>query len=202
MNTLEFIVNKFKLNLLAHSPIKIRYLSREEFAQLLCTVGYRVGVEVGVKEGNFSKCLCINNPDLHLTSVDPYSMETNNGNFDSQEIADAMYRKACKNLKGYNCDLVRKTSAEASRDFADGSLDFVYIDGNHMYDYVFEDLSVWYPKVRVGGIMSGHDYLLRNPSCQVTEAVDDFMKQNSITPIIMFGSHMPERIKSWMWVKE
>jgi len=43
--------------------------------------------------------------------------------------------------------------------FQDNSLDFVYIDANHAYDYVVEDMEKWYPKVKNGGYLIGHDYL-------------------------------------------
>jgi hypothetical protein len=202
MNITEYIKSNWETRRFKNSPlVKICYLSREEFARILCVAEYKTGVEIGVMYGNFSECLCINNMNLYLTSIDPYSMIENNGNFDSQEIADSVYRKAYKKLSKYNCNLVRKTSIEASEDFFDASLDFVYIDGNHMYPKVFEDISVWYPKVRSGGMISGHDYMLRNSMCQVTEAVNDFVRQNKIAPLFIFGSHTSERIKSWMWVK-
>ena len=51
------------------------------------------------------------------------------------------------------------TSEQASNLFADNSLDFVYIDGNHKYEYVLQDLNLWYPKVKQGGYLMGDDYL-------------------------------------------
>jgi len=54
--------------------------------------------------------------------------------------------------------IVRATSAAASELFADESLDFVYIDANHAYLHVLEDLRLWTPKVRSGGLVAGHDY--------------------------------------------
>ena len=43
--------------------------------------------------------------------------------------------------------------------FEDESLDFIYIDANHAYDFVVEDINLWFPKLKKGGIFSGHDYL-------------------------------------------
>jgi predicted O-methyltransferase YrrM len=48
-------------------------------------------------------------------------------------------------------------STEASRLFPDGSVDLVFIDGNHGYSAVKEDIAAWLPKVRSGGILCGHD---------------------------------------------
>ena len=53
---------------------------------------------------------------------------------------------------------VRKPSVEAAKDFADGSVDIVYIDANHTYEEVKKDIEAWLPKVKKGGIISGHDY--------------------------------------------
>lgn len=52
----------------------------------------------------------------------------------------------------------KMTSVEASRLFAEESLDFVYIDGNHLYEAVKEDIQAWLPKVKKGLIIAGHDY--------------------------------------------
>ena len=54
---------------------------------------------------------------------------------------------------------MRMTSHQASKMFSDNSLDFVYIDANHSYESVREDLKIWYPKVTNGGYLFGDDYL-------------------------------------------
>ena len=53
---------------------------------------------------------------------------------------------------------VRKLSTVAFSDFADGSLDAIYIDGNHVYNNVCKDITLWFPKIRDGGTIAGHDY--------------------------------------------
>jgi hypothetical protein len=50
------------------------------------------------------------------------------------------------------------SSVEASKLYADGSLDFVMLDADHTLTSVRADIAHWYPKVRVGGILSGHDF--------------------------------------------
>lgn len=79
----------------------------------------------------------------------------------SEEDHQRNYRMAQENLAIYEdrCQWMRCTSAEAAMRIEDGSLDWVYIDTNHKYEYVAQDLRLWYPKVRVGGIVSGHDYV-------------------------------------------
>jgi predicted O-methyltransferase YrrM len=53
----------------------------------------------------------------------------------------------------------RRLSVAAAEDFADDSLDFVFIDATHTYDAVSRDLSAWWPKVKAGGLLAGHDYI-------------------------------------------
>jgi hypothetical protein len=71
------------------------------------------------------------------------------------------YQLAMDNIKGYEDRgiMIRATSKDASNIFEDNSLDFIYIDANHAYDFVKEDIRIWFPKLRKGGIFSGHDYL-------------------------------------------
>lgn len=53
---------------------------------------------------------------------------------------------------------IRMASVEASKQFEDLSLDAIFIDANHEYKFVKEDIEAWYPKLKHGGIMCGHDY--------------------------------------------
>jgi predicted O-methyltransferase YrrM len=54
---------------------------------------------------------------------------------------------------------VRKFSFDAANDFADCSLDFVYVDAVHDYKNALRDILDWWPKIKPGGVMAGHDYL-------------------------------------------
>ena len=84
--------------------------------------------------------------------------------------------------------ILRKTSKEATRDFENNHFDFVYIDGDHRYEYVKEDLAMWFPKVKIGGVFAGHDYwdgpvflndhtFLDPAFFGVKKAVDEFFKE-------------------------
>jgi hypothetical protein len=53
---------------------------------------------------------------------------------------------------------IRTTSLEASKLYPDESLDVVFLDASHRYEDVKDDIIAWYPKVKKGGIFSGHDY--------------------------------------------
>ncbi len=64
---------------------------------------------------------------------------------------------------------MRQSSVEAARSFDDESLGLVFIDGNHDVDSVGADIAAWWPKLRRGGVMLGHDYSPSFPG--VIEAV-------------------------------
>jgi predicted O-methyltransferase YrrM len=56
--------------------------------------------------------------------------------------------------------------------FRDNSIDFLFIDGDHRYQGINTDLDLWLPKVKTGGIISGHDYE-KSATCGVKDAVDE-----------------------------
>jgi predicted O-methyltransferase YrrM len=62
-----------------------------------------------------------------------------------------------KPVEGYFTP-IRESSVKAAELYEDNSLDFVFIDAAHDYDNVFADVHAWWPKVKEGGIISGHDY--------------------------------------------
>ena len=72
---------------------------------------------------------------------------------------------------------IRLPSTEASNLYADNSLDFVFIDAIHTYKCVKDDIKHWYPKVKKGGILAGHDYCSDWPS--VVQAVDEFILKHN-----------------------
>ncbi len=53
---------------------------------------------------------------------------------------------------------VKMKSVDASKLYDDNTLDFVFIDGGHEYEFVKEDIEHWYPKVRDGGVIAGDDW--------------------------------------------
>lgn len=85
---------------------------------------------------------------------------------------EARYRQALSVAKDYadRCSIYRMDSARAASKFEDRSLDFVYIDGDHSFDGCCSDILAWAPKVRVGGILAGHDYY-NQPPFEVRKAV-------------------------------
>jgi hypothetical protein len=71
--------------------------------------------------------------------------------------------------------VLRQFTSQAVSQFPDGHFDMIYIDACHLYEAVSRDLEEWYPKVRSGGLFSGHDYWEVNvPFIGVRRAVDGF----------------------------
>lgn len=122
------------------------------------------GVEVGTFKGEFSKeIMKLWGGTLYMVDVwlplnnEEYNDSTNNGNFQK----GAIFGSAIDNISGYEnrAIMIRANSEKASEIFEDESLDFVYIDANHAYDYVVQDIQLWYTKVKPGGFLCGHDYI-------------------------------------------
>ena len=191
-------------------PVEIPNVGRDDLAVLFCELGFKVGAEVGVERGVFSEMLCQRNPALHLYAIDAWTeYEDLPAGRWSQAKLDAYYAAARARLAAYDCDLVRKFSREAARDFEPESLDFVYIDANHEFRYVADDLCVWAKIVRPGGIVSGHDYMRRrsvtNGNCHVPYVVQAYAAAYSIWPWFVLGTNdiglKRDHFRSFMWVK-
>lgn len=151
--------------------------SRNELASLMNEAGFRYGAEVGVRKGNYSRILCENIPGLKILCVDPYIPYR--GRKPDQAKMDAIFAHAQENLKDFNATFIRKTSMDAVHDIKDGSLDFVYIDAMHEFDPVMLDIIHWTPKVRIGGIVAGHDYI-ESHDCGVVNAVRAYTLAHNI----------------------
>ncbi|GMI40674.1 hypothetical protein TeGR_g14526 [Tetraparma gracilis] len=130
------------------------------------------GVEIGVRRGHYSNHMLKfwEGTTLHL--VDPWEhqvAEAKQGGLVYNDVSNAMQGEHDENLahvietldsfaKG-RYEVHRAYSVDAAKDFTDGQLDFVYIDARHDYAGVLEDLEAWYPKLRSGGLIAGHDFI-------------------------------------------
>lgn len=213
MLTLEYILNKYKLE--NKDYIEIPGVGRDDLAKILPELGFKTGVEVGVFRGIYSELLCKANPQMKFYGVDPwesYVINKNDGPV-SQELCDFNYKRTCQRMARYNYEAIRKSSMEAVKDFEDESLDFVYIDGNHEYSHVMNDVTEWSKKVRKGGMVSGHDYYRVKDVgslMHVKDAVNDYVKANNISPLIIWGAdYIPpgtkplkrDKGRSWSFIK-
>jgi hypothetical protein len=142
--------------------------SRNEFGKLLNEMdllGY--AVEVGTHRGVFARTLLKKWKGKMLHCIDPW--ENLPGYEDQARFLDGGgmsrhddYEVCVKSLKEYKgrFTLTKATSMEVVQDFGDETLDFVYIDGDHSYSAVKTDLQAWWPKLKLGGVLAGHDIIM------------------------------------------
>lgn len=136
--------------------------NRNELPNILNQNNFKVGVEVGSFKGAFSKTILENwNGKIYMVDV-WRSLSTDEYDDSSNALYnDTSYSEAMKSIQGFEdrAFMLRMKSSQAIDLFADESLDFIYIDANHAYDFVKEDMRLWYPKLKKGGLFCGHDYL-------------------------------------------
>lgn len=182
-------------------PIELP-INRDDLALLFWSFGYKSGAEIGVERGAYSEVLLKANPSLHLIMVDPWRVYKGYREHVSQEKLDSFQREAHSRTSQYNRWVLPVSSMEALQYVPDGSLDFVYIDGNHDFLYITQDISHWEKKVKSGGIVSGHDFTRRKRNGyinHVKDVVQAWTYSHGIRPwFICRGDKSP----SWFWVKQ
>jgi predicted O-methyltransferase YrrM len=133
---------------------------RQTFVDLVRAQGWSLGAELGMDKGILTGMLLRGCQGLSLIGVDVFpDRERSRRVF---ELAESSNRVRVHEM----------TTREASGRIADGLLDFVFIDADHSYGAVKDDIACWAPKVRAGGWVGGHDYHPRKfPG--VVKAVDE-----------------------------
>lgn len=139
-----------------------------------------VGAEIGVFNGDNARRMLQRLPIRHLYLVDPYIDYQGYQaklNLEKMFSLDASLYAAQRKLAPHSdkISFILKKSEDAVYDIPN-DLDFVYIDGNHSYEYVLRDIELYYPKVRYGGIIGGHDIFCDD----VRRAVEDFSRINNL----------------------
>lgn len=152
------------------------YKTRNILPELFTQAGYDTGVEVGVQRGDFADVIAQGwTGTMYL--VDPWKQVTA---FLYPDDHDENYRYVRERFSGMDrIKPMRSLSVEAAATFADGSLDWVYLDADHAYDSIKADLRAWWPKVRIGGMFCGHDYFT-DEGFDVVRAVDEFAAEKSL----------------------
>lgn len=168
---------------------------RRHFGGLLNNLGLTgQAVEVGVNHAaNAAQFLSVwKGRCLHL--VDPWRQLAGYRDVLNEGDRERDLHAALRNLRPHDgrYALWRMLSGEAARHFADQSLDYVYIDADHSQAGCAADIAVWWPKVRLGGILAGHDYhefeagegVVKVPRgellCGVAGAVDGFVQRHGL----------------------
>jgi len=190
-------------------PLEIPNVGREDLPQFFKDLGFKTGAEIGVEQGLFSELIC--KAGMKLYAIDSWLKYGDCQNHISQEEMDSFYEDTKKRLAPYDCAIIRKFSLDAVKDFKDESLDFVYIDGAHDFQNVTNDIIEWSKKVRKGGVISGHDYIvIERPSdvIHVKWVIDAYTQAYKINPWYVLGrkdnveGEKRDKQRSWMWIKK
>lgn len=149
-----------------------------------------VGAVVGVQNGAYSAWILHRWAGLQLISIDPWIAAPRDGHIEIVNVAqcrhDDLYIQTVHRLQpfGDRSAIWRMTSADAGRQVSDASLDFAYIDAHDDEAAITENLALWEPKIRPGGVLAGHNCLdgdLPGGKIGVKSAVDRY-----------FGARRPE----------
>jgi hypothetical protein len=167
-----------------------------------------VGAEIGVWRGDFSARLLrvVRPAQLHL--VDPWNFEPgaayerawyggavakNQAEMDG--VHESVLGRFAAEIEAGTVRVHRGPSARIGVLFDDAYFDWVYIDGNHLYEYVKSDLEVFARKVKPGGLIAGDDYGVRGWwEDGVTRAVDEFVAHGTCEPARLDGQFVLRRL--------
>ena len=124
---------------------------------------------------NSSKNISIHAVDTWLGSLDEECHRN-----DPAVINNVLYVLFLSNIESVKQVItpIRMTSVDAAKTYSDESLDVVFIDAGHSYEAVKEDVLAWYPKVKYGGYIAGHDYSWSHLNT-VKRAVDETLAEFS-----------------------
>ena len=203
MDTLAYICHKYNIDISQPSPCYLAIGRFKDIPHLFHELGFKVGAEIGVYRGTYSRWLLRYCPGLKLYCVDSWTNYSGYNDSKLEDMAD-VYKSAQENTKQYDCKLLKGQSNEIVKSFDDESLDFVFIDANHAYEYVVEDIALWSQKVRKGGIVYGHDFddysnhETRWAEMNVMNAVVGWTKSYKIHPWFVT---MNNKNRCWMYVK-
>ena len=151
-----------------------------------------VVAEIGVCIGEFAEELVKTNPHK-LYLIDCWAGSR------SFEADDRCYQIVKSKFENHaNVEIVKGWSVEVAKTFPDRYFDWVYLDSQHFYEDVLADLDAWHPKVKVGGIFAGHDYIKGPWWVKVVEALDKWMPEHGYDSLDYLTEE--EWVPSWGFV--
>ncbi len=214
VNTLDYILKKFNIIVGNQYFIDVpQMIGAVDLAKLFNELGFKNGAEIGTDQGEYAEVLCKTIPDLNLMCIDPwkavaYETEEQPESREDQKFFDKRYADALEKLSEFeNCHIVREGSMDVVKLVGNNTLDFVYIDGNHDFLNVTQDIHYWLKKVKPGGILAGHDYV-RYPSRKfnhVQKVVNAYTTAYHLLPVFLVTptdqGMRRDRFRSWFLVK-
>jgi hypothetical protein len=219
-----FILKHFNVTPAESGPTVLP-IDRYGLPRLWRKFGALTVAEIGVSKGRFTREICKIMPSAKVYGIDPWSAYdeyVERKGHRGQQALSRHYEEAKARLAPFqNCELIKAMSLDAAATFADNSLDAIFIDANHSFAHCIADIAAWTPKVKPGGMITGHDYwnsadgfgYLRLPIkqfiknltdveerqvCQVKYAVDAWVAAQGIDVWYLSGS---DDCSSWAWIK-
>lgn len=169
--------------------IKTIVASRRDFPKLIDELGLKVGVELGVNEGGYSDYLLKSSKLEKLYSIDSWCEDTTQtmaATFKAWTLKPGQTipereQKARELLgkHGERSAVVKALSFDAADQFADGSIDFIFFDAGHRFSGFALDMIKWWPKIRMGGVIAGHDYW-RRYRYEVMDVANSFLWEHRL----------------------
>jgi len=150
-----------------------------------------IGAEVGIAGGNNASDILQNMPNIRcLYLIDPYKKYDGLAQYQScsNNQFKGLYEKAKSKLDPFHNRIrwVFKKFEECTRKDVSDALDFVYVDGNHTYDYVKQDIGVATALAKVGAVIGGHDWGWSGNRSGVKRAVKEYAEKYN-TPLSTGG---------------
>ena len=169
---------QWAMGVILRQPYDARFRVTRVWISMLAKRGDISGAEIGVRYGENAKFLLDMLDIENFYLIDPYdAYEEYQEDWNNEMMTEAEKIAQTKLGDSDAVRFIKKYSDDAIADLPD-NLDFVYIDGNHEYEYVKNDLSNYYPVVKEGGILAGHDYTKSWPG--VVEAVNEFAHERGL----------------------
>lgn len=167
--------------------LKKKVKTRKDIPKILKKFNMKLVCEVGVKQGFNFKRLARANLD-HLVGIDIWDLDRTLSQERAIEVKGwEQDLKVWTTKQKFNVQLIKDYSLNAVNMFEDGYFDYIYIDADHRYKTVKQDIGVWWKKVKRGGILAGHDYshsknkALRAKGFGVKKAVREFILKNNLS---------------------
>jgi hypothetical protein len=171
-------------------------------------------VEIGVNQGNYAELLLRTWPNLdYYIGIDtwkswPFEEYYDIANYQDESVHDNNYQETIQKLSSLKANkttklLIRQESLQAVHLFFDHSLDVIYLDAMHHYSAVLEDLHTWWPKLKMGGLFLGHDYLLDvlgNTIFTIKPAVEKFAREKDLVLLQTVERECPS-FPTWIILK-
>jgi len=160
------------------------------------------GAEVGVAWGRTSEKLLKELPNLHLTMIDPWvPWKLGKGWVRGEERLKEQQEKtkARTEFAKERREIWRMTSMEAAKQVVDGSLDFAFVDGDHRYEAVKEDIQAWSLKVKKNGLLAGHDYVDPLPTKYAKGRYPQGVKKAVDECVMEHGWLLERDAPTWLW---